>query len=284
MGLFVLRYGHFPLKASCCQCQSAYGAVFVDLEWVASRTQVGLLGTVFPFVVVTNTRCGSFLLLWSRIPCHASDRYTPKHFTEGSDSWIFRGFLSSILWNSTSYQGLQHTAVLTCSVMSNSATPWTVAHQAPLSMGFSRQEYWSGLPCPPPGDRPNPGIEPRSPASQVDSLLSEPPGKPFSTLATSFLLILNNQHDAIKIMYWWDVLWDFQAVQISSEYIITEGRKVNTALRQKLKCILLSVPQECELFLILSSNWNRQEFIHRTDSYVPQAGSLVNMLHQLYNV
>ena len=42
------------------------------------------------------------------------------------------------------------------------ATPWTVAHQAPLSMGFSRQEYWSGLPCPPPGDLPNPGIESES--------------------------------------------------------------------------------------------------------------------------
>ena len=40
-------------------------------------------------------------------------------------------------------------------------TPWTIAHQAPLSMGFSRQEYWSGLPCPPPGDLPNPGIKPR---------------------------------------------------------------------------------------------------------------------------
>ena len=54
----------------------------------------------------------------------------------------------------------------------------TVAHQALLSMGFSRQEYWSGLSCPPPGDLPNPGIEPRSPALQVDSLPSEPPGKP----------------------------------------------------------------------------------------------------------
>ena len=43
-----------------------------------------------------------------------------------------------------------------------SATIWTVAHQAPLSMEFSRQEYWGGLPCPPPGDLPNPGIEPRS--------------------------------------------------------------------------------------------------------------------------
>ena len=56
--------------------------------------------------------------------------------------------------------------------------PWTVAHRAPLSVGFSRQEYWSGLSCPPPRDLPNPGIEPRSPASQADSLLSEPRGKP----------------------------------------------------------------------------------------------------------
>ena len=56
--------------------------------------------------------------------------------------------------------------------------PWTVARQAPLSMGFSRQKYWSGLPFPSPGDLPDPGIEPRSPALQKDSLLSEPPGKP----------------------------------------------------------------------------------------------------------
>ena len=48
-------------------------------------------------------------------------------------------------------------------------TPWTVARQAPLSMGFSRQEHWSGLPCPPPGDLPDPGIEPESPTFQVDS-------------------------------------------------------------------------------------------------------------------
>ena len=46
-------------------------------------------------------------------------------------------------------------------------TPWTVAHQAPLSWGFSRQEYWSGLPCPPPGDPPNPGIEPTSSAASA---------------------------------------------------------------------------------------------------------------------
>ena len=98
-----------------------------------------------------------------------------------------------------------------CLVVSNSATPWTVACQASLSMGFSRQEHWSGLPCPPPGgssqprgqtqvsgiagrfftiwitreaheywngDLPNPGIEPGSPALQEDSLPAELPGKP----------------------------------------------------------------------------------------------------------
>ena len=59
------------------------------------------------------------------------------------------------------------------------ATPWTVAYQAPLSIGFSRQEYWSGLQFPSPGDLPHPGIEHRSPALQADSLTSEPPGKLF---------------------------------------------------------------------------------------------------------
>ena len=58
------------------------------------------------------------------------------------------------------------------------ATPWTVAHQAPPSMGFSRQEYWSGVPFPSLGALPDPGIEPGSPASQADALTSEPPGKP----------------------------------------------------------------------------------------------------------
>ena len=57
------------------------------------------------------------------------------------------------------------------------ATPWTVACQVPLSMGFSRQEYWSGLPFPSPGDLPNPGTEPGPPALQADSLPIELPGK-----------------------------------------------------------------------------------------------------------
>ena len=58
------------------------------------------------------------------------------------------------------------------------ATLRSIAHQAPLSMGFSRQEYWSGLPFPSPGDLPNPGVKPRSPTLQAYALTSEPTGKP----------------------------------------------------------------------------------------------------------
>ena len=61
------------------------------------------------------------------------------------------------------------------------ATPWTVAYQAPPSVEFSRQEYWSGLPFPSPGDLPDPGIEPGSPSLQADTLTSEPPEKPIYT-------------------------------------------------------------------------------------------------------
>ena len=69
------------------------------------------------------------------------------------------------------------------------ATPWTVAYQAPLSMRFSRQEYWSGLPLLSPGDLPDPGIEPGSPALESDALTSEPPGKQF----------INNLHKSLSI-------------------------------------------------------------------------------------
>ena len=65
------------------------------------------------------------------------------------------------------------------------ATPWTVAYQAPPSMGFSRQKYWSGLPFPSPGNLPDPGMEPGSPALQADALPSEPPGSPLGKLTYS---------------------------------------------------------------------------------------------------
>ena len=79
------------------------------------------------------------------------------------------------------------------------ATPWTVAHQAPPSMGFSRQEYWSGLPFPSPGDLPDPGIEPRSPALQADALTSELPAYVSSfnsqTHSTNLILLLDQYAD-----------------------------------------------------------------------------------------
>ena len=69
--------------------------------------------------------------------------------------------------------------------------PWTVVYHAPLSMGFSRQEYWSGLPCPPPGDLPDPGVKPASLKTllhwQPASLPPVPPGKPLRILILSFL-------------------------------------------------------------------------------------------------
>ena len=70
-----------------------------------------------------------------------------------------------------------------CSVVSDSfATPWTVAPQAPLSMELSGQEYWSGVPCPPPGDLPDPEIKPMSPALVGGLFTTEPPGKPLDCL------------------------------------------------------------------------------------------------------
>ena len=88
------------------------------------------------------------------------------------------------------FQATVHTCMLSCiSHIQLFVTPWTTAGQAPLSMGFSRQEYWSGLPFPPPGDLPNPGIEPRSPTLQEDSLPAEPQGKPKNTGVGSLALL-----------------------------------------------------------------------------------------------
>ena len=79
--------------------------------------------------------------------------------------------------------GLTYTRACMLSHVQLFATPWTVTHQAPLSMGYSRQEYWSGLPFLPPGDLPNLGKEPVSPALGGGFSTSESPGKPerFST-------------------------------------------------------------------------------------------------------
>ena len=83
----------------------------------------------------------------------------------------------------------KHIFLVLLSRVSLFVTPWAVACQASLSTGFSRQEYWSGLPCPPPGNLPKPRIESRTLASQGDSLLPEPPGKPKKTGVGSLSLL-----------------------------------------------------------------------------------------------
>ena len=87
--------------------------------------------------------------------------------------------------------------------------PWTVAHQAPPSMGFSRQEYWSGLPFPSPGDLPDPGIEPRSPTLQADALTSAPPGKPLNQVGEVLLVLNFLLYEGWPYKHLSCILWDF---------------------------------------------------------------------------
>ena len=78
-------------------------------------------------------------------------------------SWLLKStHWRFILWDGKAVRSLCVCVLSRFSHVQLSVTIWTVAHQAPLSMEFSRQEYWSGLPCPPPGDLPDPGIEPKS--------------------------------------------------------------------------------------------------------------------------
>ena len=93
-------------------------------------------------------------------------------------------------------ESVSHSVVSICNQLCPSATPWTVAHQAPQSMGFPRQEYWSGLPFPSPGDLPSPRTEPRSHGLQMDPLPSEPPQK-LKTQVGGLLTLL--QHKATEL-------------------------------------------------------------------------------------
>ena len=95
------------------------------------------------------------------------------------------------------------------------ATPRTVAYQAPPSMEFSRQEYWSGLPFPSPGDLPNPGIEPTPPTLQADALPSEPPGKPW-------------------VPKWWHKSWEALITLESWEFVHWAAMEVGLKVEKKI--------------------------------------------------
>ena len=141
-------------------------------------------------MVLILTPVSSFSCLFDNFSFSLGDEYCPERILEGAalpngtypdfsrnktPDWWERCCFSP--WDMViSFFTVLCSSAQSCRLF---VTPWTVAHQAPLSVGFSRQECWSGLPCPPPGNLPNPEIEPRSPALRVDSLPSEPPGTPW---------------------------------------------------------------------------------------------------------
>ena len=98
------------------------------------------------------------------------------------------------------------------------ATPWTITYQTPLTMGFSKQRYWSGLPFPSPWDFPDPGIKPRSPTLQADTLPSEPSGKPKNVQTTVQLIALISHSSKVMLKIFHAMLqqymnWEFPDVQ-----------------------------------------------------------------------
>ena len=115
--------------------------------------------------------------------------------------------------------------ILLCSVAQSCLTLWTVAHQAPLSMGFSKQEYWSRLPFPPPGDLPHPGIKPVSPALAGGVFIPEPPGKLHNDAHKSLCICPNPQH----MKHWeWTLMGMMQSGWDSQFYC-----KPKTSLKNK---------------------------------------------------
>ena len=142
-----------------------------------SRTQLSDFTFTFHFHALEKEMATHSSVLASRIPGTgaswaavygvAQSRTRPKRLSSSSKASIK---LISVQWHF-----LIMCAVVSHSTVSNSVTPWTIIHQAPLSMGILQARIWSGLPCPLPEDFPNPGIEPRSPTLQADSLPSEPP-------------------------------------------------------------------------------------------------------------
>ena len=131
-------------------------------------------------------------------PCPQARSLRPSVGSCPADGGVGTTFLDSTHMRYSvcvSLSDVLHSVCVSHSVVSDSTTPWTVAHQAPLSVGFSRQECCSGTPVPSPGDLPNPGIKPRSSTLQADSLPSEPPGKSFTL------------YDRSKFLLWFKIIF-----------------------------------------------------------------------------
>ena len=139
--------------------------------------------------------------------------------------------------------------------MSDSCDPWTVALQVPLSMGFPRQEYWSGLPLPSPGNLPSPGIEFRSPALQADSLLTKFPGSEYM-----FHKQLLNKH---LLSYGTFVLKLCDAYENASKMIIYQ-------YDSRLKYVLLLEQMYFFLFLLDFSSQDSNAIHFQNDEFLFQ--------------
>ena len=126
------------------------------------------------------------------------------------------------------------------------ATPWTVAYQASLSMGFSRQEYWHGLPFTSPGYLPHPGIKPRSPSLQADNLPSEPPGNTISwcrkiTWTLAFFSVILS-----FVKFYWNItMFNFYILSVAAVMLQLCNWVVVT------KTAWLTKPQLCTIWLFL---------------------------------
>ena len=145
--LFLPRYSHF--------------------SWISASWIIAILKLLSRFLkkLILTTFCQCSHVFYGRMGFRDPYSFMPEVFSEVASK-------ISIFWRHLGFCVLSRVQLF---------TTWTVAHQAPLSVGFSRREYWSGLPCPPPRDLPDPGTEPMSPALPADSLpmshLGSPPIK-----------------------------------------------------------------------------------------------------------
>ena len=132
-------------------------------------------------------------------------------------------------------------------------TLWTVACQALQSMGFSRQEYWSGLPCPPPGDLPNPGIKstvPAAPALQADSLLlgSQPPGKPKNYLFINRFSIVNST----LYLYSVEKIWKKKKTKKNTQWLLYVEKYIKIT---SPKLIFRTPSSVSNISIIIQADW-----------------------------
>ena len=141
-----------------------------------------------------------------------------------------------------------------CSVMSDSANPWTSALQAPLSMGFSRQEYWGGLPRPPPRDLPNAGIKPAS-------LMSPALAGRFFTTSTTWKALINGNHLSLCL----HVAWGWREKEIGSALVFLPLFTRKLVLSDSVQ--FSSVTQSC----LFATPWiaAHQVFLSITNSQIP---------------